>query len=207
MRSLNSTVLRASVFFGAVLSVSLRSALADAPTDGKWDNVLALELQPIHMVLLKNKLVLAIGGQDDAPNPCILFDTTTDDPSAPFLTPHNPVQPADALHNLFCSGHAALPDGRVVFNGGEKQKFGNKTTTYDPDDGATTEAFEVLADISPAYRFYPTLTALADGLWCTVGDSTCDGEGHCTGGDRRCEAGELCLESTQTCLPGLPPVP
>jgi len=163
MKAVHSGVLRASVFFGAVLGISLDSVHADAPTDGKWDDVLTLPFQPIHMVLLKNKLVLAIGGQDDAPNPCILFDTTTDDPSAKFFTPEDPFVPGEAQHNLFCSGHSALPDGRVVFNGGEKQKFGNKTTIYNPAGGATTTGFEFLAELSPAYRFYPTLTALADG--------------------------------------------
>jgi len=163
MTAKHTSGLTASMSLGTLLSVSVSAVVADAPTDGKWDNVLTLPFQPIHMVLLKNRKVLAVGGQDKAPNPCILFDTTSDDPSDQFLTPPNPVAPGDALHNLFCSGHAALPDGRIVFNGGSYRDFGNKTTIYDPDDGATTEAFEVLADISPAYRFYPTLTALADG--------------------------------------------
>jgi len=169
MKLLKTHVLPLFAFFAAVFWLSLPPTFAAAPVDGKWDNVITLPFQPIHMVLLKNRKVLAVGGQDDAPNPCILFDTTTDDPSAQFLTPEDPFVPGDAKHNLFCSGHAALADGRIVFHGGDPEVFGNKTTIYDPGGGATTAAFEFLAELSPAWRYYPTLTTLADGRLLAMG--------------------------------------
>jgi len=163
MKASYPRILKASMLLGTALSVSVRPVVADAPADGKWDDVLTLPFQPIHMVLLRDKQVLAVGGQDKAPNPCLLYNATNGMSSSEFYTPNVAGAPENAQHNLFCSGHAALPDGRIVFNGGSYRDFGNKTTIYDPAGGATTEAFEVLAEVSPAYRFYPTLTALADG--------------------------------------------
>ena len=91
----------------------------DPSAEGQWDPVLDdWPLVAIHMVLLKNGKVLCFGGIEDipAPTPWILFDPGDGTVTGPFETPAHPN--GDAKHNLFCSGHSALPDGTIVFNGG-----------------------------------------------------------------------------------------
>ena len=72
------------------------------------------------------------------------------------------VQPVPVASNLFCAGHAFLPDGRVIVIGGdtEVQSAGGlvDTNAFDP----STNTWIRLADM--AYkRWYPTATLLPSG--------------------------------------------
>lgn len=62
--------------------------------------------------------------------------------------------------NLFCSGHAFLPDGRLLVAGGHiRDSEGvNQASLYDPASNTWTAAAPMNAG-----RWYPTLTTLPDG--------------------------------------------
>jgi hypothetical protein len=65
-------------------------------------------------------------------------------------------------HHLFCSGHAALPDGRVVIMGGHMDGI-TGVHVFDP----TNDSFGHVADMA-AGRWYPTCTALPNGQVLTM---------------------------------------
>ena len=80
--------------------------------------------------------------------------------------PTPPPTPPDGKNaNLFCSGHAFLPDGRLLVAGGHlTDRNGlNQSTTYDP--AANTPAanpWTPTAKMNPG-RWYPTAIALPSG--------------------------------------------
>ena len=64
--------------------------------------------------------------------------------------------------DLFCSGHAFLPDGRLLVAGGHNQSDNNGTTTtnlFDPNTGSWTLSNYTMNQ----GRWYPTVTSLANG--------------------------------------------
>jgi len=78
-----------------------------------------------------------------------------------------------AAANLFCSGHALLPDGRVFVAGGHAGVHIGVTnaTTFDP----ASQGWSSVAPLSER-RWYPTVTALPNGrMLVTAGEIDCDG--------------------------------
>jgi hypothetical protein len=65
-------------------------------------------------------------------------------------------------HHLFCSGHAMLPDGRVVIIGGHMEGV-TGVHVFHPDD----DFFEHVTDMQDG-RWYPTCTALPNGQVLTM---------------------------------------
>ncbi len=65
-------------------------------------------------------------------------------------------------HHLFCSGHAMLPDGRVVIIGGHMEGV-TGVHVFWPDD----DFFEHVTDMQDG-RWYPTCTALPNGQVVTM---------------------------------------
>jgi hypothetical protein len=125
---------------------------------------------PVHVALLHTGKVLSFGGSGNerhhlaAPLPAELWDPTTG-----ALTTVD--QPLDG--DLFCVGHAFLPDGRLLVAGGthgyegDWRPFGitlppfaglEHSYTFDP----TTERWTRVGDLRRA-RWYPTLVTLGDG--------------------------------------------
>jgi len=129
---------------------------------GQWGPLLdeddGWSLQTIHTVMLHTGKVLCVA-TENRPNPCFLFDPDTNTVSEVFYTP--------SAHNVFCAGHAALPDGRIVFAGGGDNVSQNRVSVYDPRAG-TLGSWTLLAEPLAAERFYPTCTTLADGRILTV---------------------------------------
>ena len=119
---------------------------------GQWSSqVIDLPTVAVNLALLKSgKAIFWAGDFATAPNYGEVWDPTTN-----LITPApNPYS------NIFCSANVALPDGRLLVAGGhDGQILGmDKATTFDP----VTETWAPLP--SMAYRrWYPTLTALADG--------------------------------------------
>jgi hypothetical protein len=114
---------------------------------------------PIHMSLLPNGKVLM--WQDDNPagprgsqpsTVAYLWDVGTN-----TFTPVN-----NTTTDMFCSGHAFLPDGTLLAAGGHKESDNNGTTTtnlYDFNTGTWT-----LSNFNMNQgRWYPTVTTLANG--------------------------------------------
>jgi len=104
-------------FFIAVAVISTGAHEAPAQTagqSGKWlEQQLSWQQQGvtcIHVVALHTGKVLCLG--EGSPDPRLLFDPTTNGARQVFYAPDT--------HDVFCSGHAALPDGRIVFVGGDE---------------------------------------------------------------------------------------
>ncbi len=128
-----------------------------------WFNYL-----PVHMVLLRTGKVLAFGGSGNdprnfgKPHPAEIWD-----PQTGKIKLVNQGLPGD----LFCVGHAVLPDGRLLVAGGTRKYDGNlfglpippfrglnHSYLFDP----ASETWTRLGNLSTG-RWYPTLVSLGDG--------------------------------------------
>jgi hypothetical protein len=124
-----------------------------SPTDpsqiGQWASPFTWPIVAIHMTLLPTGKVLTWDDHSDNPPGEVWNPATNSFASVPYT-------PA----NLFCAGHTALPDGRILVDGGHVAAYVGipDTTIFDP----TTEAWSAAAPMSYA-RWYPTVTTLADG--------------------------------------------
>jgi hypothetical protein len=141
----------------AVVPLTIAAAPADV---GQWSPVLSWPLVAIHMVLLPTGKVL------------VLDDYTTVgadvfDPATNTLT-----QVPFDIANLFCSGHALLPDGRVIVAGGHAFVHGGIRDSAFFD--ATTQSWSS-GPLMQYARWYPTVTALPDGrMLVTGGETNCN---------------------------------
>ena len=146
---------------------------------GQWGAPFTLLNVGIHAHVLPNGLVLMWGRRD---NPEQSLDTDPASPLGPGLPPAPPAtctpflwnpangdmtptpQPTQAdgetNANLFCSGHAFLPDGRLLVAGGHlADSHGlNQATIYDPAAGTWTPTATMTDG-----RWYPTAITLPSG--------------------------------------------
>jgi hypothetical protein len=146
---------------------------------GQWGDPFTLLNVGIHAHVLPTGLVLMWGRRD---NPQQSLDANPASPLAPGLPPAPPATctpflwnpangnmtqtPQPTLNdgttnaNLFCSGHAFLPDGRLLVAGGHlADSHGlNQATIYDPAANTWTPT-AVMND----GRWYPTAVALPSG--------------------------------------------
>jgi len=131
---------------------------------GKWSPVFGTQNVMIHCSVLPNGKVLFWGrretGQSLSPPPprdCVprIWDPNSGTGDAAFSKTAN-----TPGYNLFCSGHAFLPDGRLFVAGGhiEDGKGEPHATIYDPSDNS----WHRVAEMSGG-RWYPTVTSLPDG--------------------------------------------
>ena len=111
----------------------------------------------IHAALMRTGKVAIWGFQDwnDAAGDARVIDPETGHLEAPHHA-----------HHLFCSGHAFLPDGRLVVAGGHHDDL-KSWTTFDPD----TLDWAHHPPMSGG-RWYPTCTAMPDGTVLTMSGST-----------------------------------
>lgn len=145
---------------------------------GEWGPVFPLPNVGIHAHMLPNGLVLMWGRRDD-PSQSLNVDPPLEihqggppappAQSTPFLwnpstgavtNADKPTLPDGSPANLFCSGHAFLPNGHLFVAGGhlaDGQGL-NQTTVYDPFAGKWTPSAAMNAG-----RWYPTVTSLPDG--------------------------------------------
>jgi len=96
-----------------------------------WDEVIPEGFETRHAVLLHTGKVLCIDpGQFFTQGSLyLLFDPANDSISAVYSIPFD--------HNVFCSGHSQLPDGRILFQGGEwTPAIDRRTSPFDPSVGA-----------------------------------------------------------------------
>jgi len=157
---------------------------------GQWGDPFTLPNVGIHAHVLPNGLVLMWGRRD---NPQQSLDTDPASALAPGLPPAppatctpflwNPVNgtmmqaPQPTLNdgttnaNLFCSGHAFLPDGRLLVAGGHlADSHGlNQATIYSPAANTWTPT-SVMND----GRWYPTAIALPSGSVLVLSGSYLD---------------------------------
>ncbi|MEO8089662.1 MAG: galactose oxidase-like domain-containing protein [Gemmatimonadales bacterium] len=140
-------------FAAGAAGVTSDQILVTAPPEarvGKWSSVVASPLVAIHMHLLPDGLVLMFGNKG-LPR---LWDAAT----GQFTSLPSPA-------NLFCSGHAFLPDGRLLVTGGHiTDNHGLPAATlFDYRTKAWTNGPPMARG-----RWYPTATTLANGEVLTV---------------------------------------
>jgi len=96
------------------------------------------------------------------------MDTThmelkTWDPAANAATDPTNAVPANRALDLFCAGHAFLPDGRLLIAGGHSAgPFGPSHHPYHVYDGQAARLTQLAADLDQP-RWYPTVTTMPDG--------------------------------------------
>ncbi len=138
--------------------VAFRGALAGPPPPppsqvGQWSGPFTWPIVAVNMALLPTGRVLAWDGQS-AGHQARVWDPSTNSFSS--LTVDD---------NIFCSGAAALPDGRLLVAGGHFQAHVglNVTNLFDPFSQTWSNGPAMAYD-----RWYPTVTALP--RWAHAGD-------------------------------------
>ena len=146
MRTHRSKLLALVIAMTMVLlcTETLRAQPCDPSVCGQWGSVKPMKLtdpQPgeptgrmkaVHSILLHTGKVLCIDQHRFSENtPHIVLFEPAEDPNDETITL---VSDSFAIngHNLFCSGHAALADGRIFFSGGGGQPGVFQTTVYTP---------------------------------------------------------------------------
>ena len=130
---------------------------------GAWEPVIRLRNVPVHAHLLANGMVLfwgrradLAGGMDQHVCDVYVLDPAT----AEARKTNSPTMPDGSSVNLFCSGHAFLPDGRLFVAGGHlfDGEGVNQACLFDWRQ-------EIWTPLPPMNhgRWYPTVTALSDG--------------------------------------------
>lgn len=160
---------------------------------------------PVHAVLLKNGKVLMAGGSsninynknlpDDVTKSKVVIEHSVAiyDPIADTVTevpppPQNQYQgyglihfPNLLYHDLFCSGHSVLPNGKVLFVGGTEFYSGTpgpgphnahfpgfrNTSIYDTDTNSWSAGSQLVHG-----RWYPTTLVLGDGRIVAIAGHT-----------------------------------
>lgn len=137
---------------------------------GAWSAVSTWPLIAIHTHLLPNRKILAwnanyAGGQAEV----TLWDPNSPNVFTPVPVPSN----RPNANNIFCTGHAFLPDGRLLISGGHIDNGVGLpfTNIYDFSTGAFTQ-LGAASDMNQG-RWYPTNTTLPNGEVLVVsGDVT-----------------------------------
>lgn len=130
---------------------------------GRWDPVFELPNVAIHTHLLPNGTVLFWGRRDQPSGSLNEHECTPHlwDPRTGALsqTPQ-PTRANGEKVNVFCAGHAFLPDGRLLVAGGHIVDSDglDQACVYD----YRTNTWTALPPMNRG-RWYPTATALADG--------------------------------------------
>jgi galactose oxidase len=136
------------------------NALPPEATTGKWDAPVDWAIVPLHAHLLPTGKVLAWGKFESNGTMAMprLWDPTVGPPSTARM-----IQ-VDTM--LFCSGHAFLPDGRLMVSGGHKadDRGLDVTNIFDPVSETWASGLPKMAK----GRWYPTVTTLWDGRMLTV---------------------------------------
>lgn len=151
-----------------LLGLTASASLGEVQNLGSWQPQIDTPFRAVHSILLRTGIVLCI---DDRPEPgaasqAFLFNPATDATTTAFGQP---------TENLFCSGHAQLPDGRVFFvSGGSDLPGGSWTRVFDP--GNLASPWSDPGDLPGGQRrWYPTCTALGDGsILITGGREYCE---------------------------------
>ena len=137
------------------------SVLNVAPSIGQWSAPFDLGIVAVNAVMLRTGKVLLFAGSYVSSYVERVWDPAT---GALTLVP-NP------YYNLFCSGQAQLPDGRILVVGGfDPPSLGAANANiFDP----VAQSWSALPNMSYR-RWYPTATTLPDGrMLVTSGGQTC----------------------------------
>jgi len=148
---------------GTVSKISKTITITPLPleaTTGKWDPPVDWAIVPLHIHLLPTGKVLAWGKYEV--DGTMAMPRLWDPAGGPPM--NAPMARVDTM--LFCSGHALLPDGRLMVTGGHKgdDRGLDVTNIFDP----VTETWASGLPKMAKGRWYPTVTTLWDGRMITV---------------------------------------
>jgi hypothetical protein len=141
------------------------SISSDPSQVGQWSQPFDLGVVAVNMVLLHTSKILVYGGVLGSGSSARVLDPATG----------NITTTPNTFTDLFCSGHAALGDGRILvvggFDGANNIPGAADANIFDPATQHWTSVPKM------AYRrWYPTATALPDGrVLVTSGAKTCYG--------------------------------
>ena len=140
------------------------SITIDPSTVGQWSSPFDLGVVAVNLVLMRTGKILLYGGQLTSGQNAKVFDPATGNVTAvPTAT------------DLFCSGHATLPDGRVLVVGGHDAVHDIVGVADVNIFNPATQQWTAAPKMSYA-RWYPTATVLADGrVLVTSGAQSCYG--------------------------------
>ncbi len=131
-------------------------ACAAVATQGSWTSPTPWPIVAIHAALLPNGKVMTWGRTEIVPaEEPIIWDPVAD-PNAQHPQPQFPV-----ATNPFCAGHALMPDGRLLVAGGRlaiDESGPPRAFTFSTATSSWTQLPNMRAG-----RWYPTVTALANG--------------------------------------------
>jgi hypothetical protein len=132
--------------------------------EGAWSSIISLPIVAIDMSLLRNgrSLIWQDDNQDDprgsgANTVAYVWDVATNS----LTSVNNPTT------DFFCSGHAFLPNGQLFVAGGHDQTDYNGARTafmFDSSSNTWSQGSSLMAN----GRWYPTVTALANGEMLVV---------------------------------------
>jgi hypothetical protein len=139
------------------------TALSAQATTGSWGPVVDWPMVPLHMHLLPSGKILAWGKYDTGVNGTMGGRPRLWDPASGAPTTARMI---DVDTMLFCSGHAFMPDGRLMVSGGHKADDTgiDVTNIFDP----ASESFVSGVPKMAFGRWYPTVTELGDGRMLTM---------------------------------------
>ena len=155
-----------------------RATLAAGPPEqvGRWDPVFALPNVAIHTHLLPNGKVLFWGRRDDPTGSMDQHACTPyvwDPATGTTVATPQPTRADGSTVNLFCAGHAFLPDGRLLVAGGHRSDGDGIDYAGLYDHRA--DDWTPLPKLNGG-RWYPTATTLADGRVLVIsGSAAVDG--------------------------------
>jgi hypothetical protein len=140
--------------------VNLSALPAEAAT-GKWGQVVNWDIVPLHMHLLPTGKLLAWGKFE--PGGTMMGMPRLWDPASGPPTTAREIA-VDTM--LFCSGHAFMPDGRLMISGGHKEDDEgiDVTNIFDPGSETFVPGLPKMA----FGRWYPTVTELPNGRMLTM---------------------------------------
>lgn len=152
------------VVLAVALAVSM-PLLLSACWKGTWQtNVNPSPVRAVHAALLRTGKVLLIAGSGNDPNQFAAgtFKTTEWDPATNTFTS------VPTPYDMFCSGHAFLPNGDLLVAGGTLdyqhldlgQNYAGSKQVY--EFNADTEQYVKRADLTSGH-WYPTLVSVGDG--------------------------------------------
>ena len=174
----------------AAQAAPFSATMSSAAEFGVWGPVLAFPNAAIHTSVQPDGRVLMWGRRDDPqegmdPQHCTPFvwdplrPTVPDDPRTARTTfTGQPRRVDGSPANIFCAGHAFLPDGRLLVAGGHlKDSDGiNAAVVYDAaaGDAGTWSAVAQMA----GRRWYPTASTAPDGSIVVLDGSYIDDAGQ-----------------------------
>ena len=158
--SVKQLSVRGALLVLLLLSCFCPSVLGQAAVQGQWSTLpYLMPINPVHMALMNNGLVLVVSGSGNVP-------TNTSYAAAVWDTQAGTITTQPLGWDMFCNGMTILPDGRPFVVGGTLQYdpfYGQlKTSAFDPAAGTFTD-LESMAH----GRWYPTVTTLGDGTVMT----------------------------------------